>query len=216
MGIGTTSATQKLTVSANAIIGSDTSSTETLANTGFVMNGDDLFVAGMAGIEGNVYTDGSFIAGASTTYGNGSITQSSGETLTIGTTAANLTLSTTTSGSILLNSIGNVGIGGTAPGTAPYLFVGSTGNVGIGTTGPGYILDTQKDSDLAARFTRAPGTVTADFYGGSATRLLTTSSDVNAGVGHQFLYQDSSGTQNLLGVDGAMSNGTDINGDLVF
>ena len=42
---------------------------ETLANAGFVLGGDDLFVAGMAGIEGNVYTDGSFIASTTTEFG---------------------------------------------------------------------------------------------------------------------------------------------------
>ena len=31
---------------------------ETLANTGFVMDGNDLFVAGMVGFEGDIYTDG--------------------------------------------------------------------------------------------------------------------------------------------------------------
>ena len=136
VGIGTTDPTQMLTVSANGIIGSSTSPTETLANTGFVMGGDDLFVAGLLGIEGSVYTDGSFIAGASTTYGNGSIAQTSGETLAIGTTAANLTLSNTTSGNILLSTPGFVGIGGTAPATAPYAYIGATGNLGIGTTDP--------------------------------------------------------------------------------
>jgi hypothetical protein len=32
--------------------------TETIANAGFVMNGDDQFVAGMLGVEGDIYTDG--------------------------------------------------------------------------------------------------------------------------------------------------------------
>ncbi|MBU0999758.1 hypothetical protein KKG24_05715, partial [Patescibacteria group bacterium] len=44
---------------ANAIVGGSTSRTETLSHTGFVMGGNDLFVAGMAGIEGDIYTDGS-------------------------------------------------------------------------------------------------------------------------------------------------------------
>lgn len=90
----------------NLVVGGSTSRTETLLNSGFVLGGDDLFVAGMAGIEGSVYTNTSFIAGASTTYGNGSITQSSSEALTIGTTSANLTLQSTTSGVIELASGG--------------------------------------------------------------------------------------------------------------
>ena len=44
---------------------------ETLTNSSFATSGDDLFVAGMAGIKGNVYTDGEFIAGATTALGDG-------------------------------------------------------------------------------------------------------------------------------------------------
>ena len=58
----------------DAIVGGGTSFTETLSNAGFVMGGDDLFVAGLAGVEGNIYTDGSLVVGATTTYSNGSIT----------------------------------------------------------------------------------------------------------------------------------------------
>ncbi|HEV7702239.1 MAG TPA: hypothetical protein VGO63_02235, partial [Candidatus Paceibacterota bacterium] len=94
-------------ITSNFVVGSGTSSTETLSNTGYVYNGDDLFVAGQAGVEGSIFTDTSLIVGASTTYGNGSISQSSGETLTIGTTAAALTLQTTTSGNIVLNAGGS-------------------------------------------------------------------------------------------------------------
>ncbi|MBT7349974.1 MerR family DNA-binding transcriptional regulator, partial [candidate division WWE3 bacterium] len=116
LGIGTTNPSETLHVigdflaSDNLFVGTNS---ETLSNTGFVVNGDDLFVAGMAGVEGNIYTDGSFIAGASTSYGNGSISQSSGETLTIGTTSALLSLTTTTAGDIQLNpgGTGNVAIG---------------------------------------------------------------------------------------------------------
>ncbi|MBI4133103.1 hypothetical protein HY478_00665 [Candidatus Uhrbacteria bacterium] len=65
-------------IDANAVVGGSMSRTETLANAGFVMGGDDLFVAGLAGIEGNIYTDGSFIAGATTTYADASITNTVG------------------------------------------------------------------------------------------------------------------------------------------
>jgi len=77
------SAANTLTTDDNFIVGASTSSTETLSNTGFVMGGDDLFVAGLAGIEGNVYTDGSFITGATTTYADGSITKSTGSAFNI-------------------------------------------------------------------------------------------------------------------------------------
>ncbi len=56
------------------IVGGSTSSTETLSNGSFSLGGDDLFVAGTAGVEGSIYTDGSFIAGSTTTYADGSIT----------------------------------------------------------------------------------------------------------------------------------------------
>lgn len=55
----------------NVYIGSDAA--ETLSNAGFSMNGDDLFVADTAGVEGNIYTDSGLVVGATTTYANGSI-----------------------------------------------------------------------------------------------------------------------------------------------
>jgi len=122
----------------DAIVGGSTSITETLANTGFVMGGDDLFVAGTAGVEGSIYTDASLIVGASTTYGNGSIAQSSGETLTIGTTAANLILQTTTSGDINLKPasfIANVG-GGTSVTALRFLEPSGTGTDYVGFKAP--------------------------------------------------------------------------------
>ncbi len=81
---------------ANVVIGGSTSRTETLANAGFVMGGDDLFVAGMAGFEGSLYTDGSFIAGATTTLADGSITVS----------GTSFDIDTATGGEIALNELG--------------------------------------------------------------------------------------------------------------
>ncbi|MBI4599278.1 hypothetical protein HY734_03740 [Candidatus Uhrbacteria bacterium] len=43
----------------NLVVGASTSPTETVADAGFVLGGDDLFVAGMAGVEGNAYFDSS-------------------------------------------------------------------------------------------------------------------------------------------------------------
>jgi len=76
------------TITLNAYIADDVyigANAETLSNSGFTMDGNDLFVAGMAGIEGNVYTDGSFIAGSTTTFGDAQIELTSG-TLNINTT----------------------------------------------------------------------------------------------------------------------------------
>ncbi|MDP4011189.1 MAG: MerR family DNA-binding transcriptional regulator, partial [Candidatus Roizmanbacteria bacterium] len=80
---------------------------------------------------------------SATNIGNstGVLTLASGGASSWTNTSGDLTLQTATSGNILLNSIGNVGIGGTAPATSPYLFVGSTGNVGIGTTNPSSLFE---------------------------------------------------------------------------
>src|SRR5690606_13393208 len=44
-------------IGANLVVGASTSSTETLSNGAFTLGGDDLFVAGDAGIEGTLYID---------------------------------------------------------------------------------------------------------------------------------------------------------------
>jgi len=83
---GATTATPTLSAAANDVVaindnlsvGVDGNTAETIDNTGFSMSGDDLFVAGMAGIEGNVYTDGAFVAGASLTLSDSAILDSNG------------------------------------------------------------------------------------------------------------------------------------------
>ena len=53
------------------VVGASTSPTETLANIGFSLNGDDLFVAGTLGVDGDLYTDGTiFTSGAGITATN--------------------------------------------------------------------------------------------------------------------------------------------------
>ena len=85
---------------------------------------------------GNVTADGSFIAGSTTTYGDGSISQATTETLTIGTDDADLTLQTTTGGDIVLSPADNVGIGGTPDGDAKLEVIG-TGSFAIEGNGSG-------------------------------------------------------------------------------
>ncbi len=87
------------------VVGASTSDTSTMANGGFALGGDDLFVAGMAGVEGNVYTDGRFIAGASSEYGDGLITDSGGD----------FTFTLNAAGDDLFIQTGNVKIGDAAP-----------------------------------------------------------------------------------------------------
>ncbi|HBL39813.1 TPA: hypothetical protein DDZ10_04055, partial [Candidatus Uhrbacteria bacterium] len=68
------------------VVGASTSATETLANVGFSLGGDDLFVAGLFGVEGNFYTDGSVLFGSDMTISAGSIETAAGGTLSINTT----------------------------------------------------------------------------------------------------------------------------------
>jgi hypothetical protein len=60
----------------DVIVGADTADTTPLTNTNFLMNGNDLYVQGMLGVNSDVYTNGSFVAGSTLTMSNGSISQS--------------------------------------------------------------------------------------------------------------------------------------------
>lgn len=66
-----------------------TSTVDVAMNSGFVMNGDDLFVGGNIGSATSVYTNGSFIAGAATYYGPDSILAQNGNFTVSGTSALN-------------------------------------------------------------------------------------------------------------------------------
>jgi hypothetical protein len=87
------------------------SKTQTLANAGFGMDGDDLFVAGEAGIEGTVYTDASFTVGGSTILSDG----------TLATTAATGDLMITT-------AAGGAGGGDLSVATADDVSINAGGN----------------------------------------------------------------------------------------
>ncbi len=92
-------------IEGNLSVGTATSPVETLDNPGFSLDGDDLFVADSAGIEGTIYSDSGLTVGASTTYADGSITLSSGTDLNID------------SGTLFIDNANNrVGIGTTSPG----------------------------------------------------------------------------------------------------
>ena len=80
LGLGTTSPAEQLHVSDNIYTEDNLyvgGTTETLANTNFTLDGDDAFIAGTLGIEGNVYTDNSFIAGSTLTLNDDFIRDSS-------------------------------------------------------------------------------------------------------------------------------------------
>ncbi|MFQ5492568.1 MAG: hypothetical protein ACE5DX_00190 [Candidatus Dojkabacteria bacterium] len=44
-------------IGGDLVVGASTSSTDTISDAGFVLGGDDLFVAGLLGVEGAIYTD---------------------------------------------------------------------------------------------------------------------------------------------------------------
>ena len=120
---------------AAVIVGPDVP--ETLSNSGFSLSGNnDLFVGHLLGVEGNIYTDGSFIAGASLTLADGSITQSTGGALTInlgGAAGDDFIVDTST---LVVESDNNrVGIGTTAP--AEILHVVASGVATIRVDGSG-------------------------------------------------------------------------------
>ncbi len=159
--IGTNYFRDDLYVGANA---------ETLSNAGFALNGDDVFIADKLGVEGSIYSDTSLIVGASTTYANGSISQSAGEALSVtsGTTAA-LTLDSGTTGTV------NVGTGNNA----------KTINVGTGTAGNAINIGTNNTtSDTIAIGSALDNvSITGDDWGITSAGVLTVSSCTGCGGG---------------------------------
>ncbi len=105
------------------IVGGDVA--ETLDNTGFTLAAGDLFVADKLGVEGNVYTDGSFIAGASLTLTDGSITQSTGSAL-------NVNLGDAAGDDFTIDTTG-------------FVYEGDNDRVGIGTSSPSVELEVNGD-----------------------------------------------------------------------
>ncbi|MFH1404962.1 MAG: hypothetical protein ABIH21_02585, partial [Patescibacteria group bacterium] len=143
------------------IVGGSTSRSETMENAGFTLGGDDLFVAGMAGIEGNVYTDAAFIAGASLTLSDTTITDSNSDINFVSTTDGfNFTFTDAGAGddfiidstTLVLESDENqVGIGMTP--TAQFEVGNATDSLQVSTVGD----ITFVDADGAASITGPAG-----------------------------------------------------------
>jgi hypothetical protein len=67
-----------------------------LSNGGFSLGGDDLFVAGTAGVEGNIYTDAAFVAGTDTSFSSGTIATSGTTDLSLNISGGDIIFGTTT------------------------------------------------------------------------------------------------------------------------
>ncbi len=93
--------------------------TETLDNAGFTMDGDDLFVLGTAGVEGMIYSDAGLTVGPSTVYADGTITKSTGSSLSVilgGAAGDDFIVDTNTL--VVESDNDRVGIGTTTPGAS--------------------------------------------------------------------------------------------------
>jgi len=116
---------------ANLVVGGSTSRINTLLNGSFSLGGDDLFIAGDAGIKGDVYTDGSFIAGNSLTLTDGSITQSTGLALNVslgGAAGDDFIIDNTTL--VVESDEHQVGIGTATPGYTLHTYTSPSGYAG--------------------------------------------------------------------------------------
>ena len=194
---------------AAVIIGPDVA--ETLSNTGFTLSGNnDLFVGDVLGVEGNIYTDGSFIAGASLTLTDGSITQSTGSALSInlgGAAGDDLNID---SGTFVVESDNNrVGIGTTGP-SAPLDVAGLISATGLqNDDGDTKIQVEETSDDDIIRFDvggTEVWTMSGRIFGGSA-------GDDSLRLGYQAGLNSAVGTNNLntfVGYQNSRSNTTGV------
>jgi len=150
VGIGTTTPSEMLHVADNIYTEDDLyvgSTTETLDNSGFSLDGDDAFIADSLGVEGYIYSDLGLIVGSTTTYADGSITFTSGNAFNLTDGATNF-VNIDTSGAITMTPTSGqdfavaLGTTGDFIVNTDDLFVDtSSAYVGIGTATPSYVLD---------------------------------------------------------------------------
>ncbi len=227
VGIGTTGPDQKLHLLGNLCVeATDSGCTETLANTGFILNGDDAFIGGTLGVEGTIYSDSGLTVGASTTYADGSIQQ----------TNAASTFNFLTNGNSDTINIGTSASTVNVPGTLIVAGSGSSsfsGNITINKADPAFIYDvsTATDTDFWAGVTDDAGGDNDDLYQiglgttPGTTPYLTINQGGNVGIGttspttllHLFggittLQRDlSSASSNHLGLrNDDLTNGNNI------
>ena len=155
----------------NLVIGAGTSTSSTLSNGSFTLDGDDLFVADSAGIEGEIYTDSGLTIGATTTFDDGEIDSASGP-LAINTSNNNaINLGTGT-----LNAPGSIEADG-----------------GVTTTGGSLALNASTFIELGTSTQIGSGT---NFGFGDSDQYLMRYDD----SGTQFILEDNASNTNVLTV----------------
>ena len=158
--------------SGNVFVGA---TSETLENSGFSPDGDDVFVAGTVGVEGNIYTDGSLVSGASLTLSDSGITDSNGD----------LAFTSTTDGFTFTFTDGSAGDDFAVDGNT-FVVESDTNRVGIGTSTPN--TDLQVVGDIAAELInvnqiRAVSSFGLEFTDDSSTLGFFVRDGGNVGVG---------------------------------
>jgi len=169
----------------------DAALNETLANAGFTVNGDDLYVSGQAGIEGTIFTDSGLIVGSSAEYTDTGITTtaSTGDfTITTAaggagggdlrlTAADDITL--TAGGGDILNigatNIAILGAADDAPLRLSNLASGEAANLYVGSLDPDASVVAGDDGSLFLRDAAGTGELWISDGGGSWRQIATTS-----------------------------------------
>jgi|GEM_PF-2513957 len=243
LGIGTDTpseqfhATDNIYTEDNLYVGANS---ETLANVGFTVDGDDAFIAGTLGVEGNVYTDNAFIAGSTLTLSDSAISESgalniqvNGDTanyLTLTSDATDLTLVTTDLSDLYLKPAGDKlvvqnSVDATTgfqildtDGGTPIVNVDTTNErLGIGNAAPNEVLEVTGNIRTSGVYKIGTATVlhntgTRNLYVGESSGLSLTSGSRNTSLGYTALSSITSGISNVaLGHEALYGLTTGIN-----
>ncbi len=190
----------------DVIIG--TSEDETISPAGFTLSGNDLFVAGDAGVEGNIFADGDLtIGGGNMNFEQATMIGDGGDTLILNA-AGNIFIddsNITGTGSLSISSATNLGLSLDAPGGAGIISVGSVNDATTVLIASG----TGADTILIGSSDITPDTITI----GSATDIFGIDSaefDVSSANGS--ITINDGGDTGSIDVEGTIFN----QGNLVF